>query len=175
LDVIISAQSLPEGWTASFTTSGSSESGNVILLEIGAFNYSEFTLILTAADDIVAGKDAIVEFSIEPLDSEVSTSHLKQTPKFIFSTACEGMDCIINSALDVESPQTIGLYVGIIVVIFLAVYRRGQSSAREFAVLEEEQKSLFAMDEALGEIPEAVVNEDDLEDDLELLDELEDL
>ena len=117
----------------------------------------------------------VVEFSIEPLDSEVSTSHLKQTPKFIFSTACEGMDCIINSALDFESPQTIGLYVGIIVVIFLAVYRRGQSSAREFAVLEEEQKSLFAMDEALGEIPEAVVNEDDLEDDLELLDELEDL
>jgi hypothetical protein len=175
LDVTISTQSLPEGWTASFTTSGSSESGNVILLEIGAFNYSEFTLILTAADDIVAGKDAIVEFSIEPLDSEVSTSHLKQTPKFIFSTACEGMDCIINSALDFESPQTIGLYVGIIVVIFLAVYRRGQSSAREFAVLEEEQKSLFAMDEALGEIPEAVVNEDDLEDDLELLDELEDL
>jgi hypothetical protein len=175
LDVIISTQSLPDGWTASFTTSGSSQSGNTIMLEIGAFNNSEFTMILKAADDIVAGKDAVVELSIEPLDSEVSTTHLKQTPKFTFSTTCEGFDCIKNAALDFESPQTIGLYVGIVVVVFLAVYRRGQSSAREFAVLEEEEKSLSAMNEALDDIPDGIENEEELEDDLELLDELEDL
>ena len=175
LDIIISAQSLPNGWTASFSTSGSPQQGNTILLEIPAFSTSEFTLILKASEDAVAGKDAIVELSVEPLDSEVSTSHLKQTPKFTFTTTCEGTDCLINAALDFENPQTVGLYVGILLVIFLAVYRRGQTSAREFAEFEEEEQSLEEMSNELKDIPDVVMSDEDLDDDLELLDELEDL
>ena len=132
-------------------------------------------MILKASEDAVAGKDAIVELSVEPLDSEVSTSHLKQTPKFTFTTTCEGTDCLINAALDFENPQTVGLYVGILLVIFLAVYRRGQTSAREFAEFEEEEQSLEEMSNELKEIPDVVMSDEDLDDDLELLDELEDL
>ena len=177
LDVIISAQSLPSGWSASFSTSGSTQQGNTILLEIPAFTTSEFTLILKSSEDLVGGKDAIVVLSVEPLDSEVSTNTLKQTPQFVFSTACEGFSCITNAALDFESPQTIGLYVGILLVVFLAIYRRGQTSAREFAAFEEEEFTNQMVSDQLEDIPDIVTEEDDFEDedDLELLDDLEDL
>ncbi|MBT3656911.1 MAG: hypothetical protein HN544_01795, partial [Euryarchaeota archaeon] len=177
LDVIISAQSLPSGWSASFSTSGSTQQGNTILLEIPAFTTSEFTLILRSSEDLVGGKDAIVVLSVEPLDSEVSTNTLKQTPQFVFSTACEGFSCITNAALDFESPQTIGLYGGILLVVFLAIYRRGQTSAREFAAFEEEEFTNQMVSDQLEDIPDIVTDEDDFEDedDLELLDDLEDL
>jgi hypothetical protein len=175
LDIIISAQSLPAGWTASFSTSGSTQQGNTILLEIDAFSTSEFTLILRASEDLVAGKDAEVVLSVEPVDSEVSTSNLKQTPKFMFATACEGFDCFTNAALDFQSPQTIGLYVGILLVVFLAIYRRGQTSAREFATFEEEEMSFEEMNKKFDDIPDVVMSDEDLDDDLELLEELDDL
>ena len=175
LDVIISAQSLPDGWSASFSTSGSSVQGNTILLEIDAFSTSEFTMTLLASGDLVAGKDAEVVLSVEPVDSEVSSSNLKQTPKFVFSTTCEGIDCFTNAALDFQNPQTVGLYVGILLVIFLGVYRRGQTSAREFSALEEEEYSYEEMSDELKNIPDLVMSDEDLDDDLELLDELDDL
>ena len=81
----------------------------------------------------------------------------------------------MNAALDFENPQTVGLYVGILLVIFLAVYRRGQTSAREFAEFEEEEQSLEEMSNELKDIPDVVMSDEDLDDDLELLDELEDL
>ena len=175
LDVIISAQSLPSGWSAGFTTSGSTQQGNTILLEIEPFGTSEFTLILSAPNDVVAGKDAVVVLSVEPVDSEISTVQLKQVPQFKFTTTCEGMDCVINAALDFENPQTIGLYVGILLVIFLAVYRRGQTSAREVALVEEEDRTYESMEEEFNDIPDVVMSEEDLDDDLELLEDLEDL
>jgi hypothetical protein len=95
----------------------------------------------------------------------------------VFSTACEGFSCITNAALDFESPQTIGLYVGILLVVFLAIYRRGQTSAREFAAFEEEELTNQMVSDQLEDIPDIVTDEDDFddEDDLELLDDLEDL
>ena len=177
LDVIISAQTLPSGWSASFSTSGSTQQGNTILLEIPAFTTSEFTLILRSSEDLIGGKDAVVVLSVEPLDSEVSTNTLKQTPQFVFSTACEGVSCITNAALDFESPQTIGLYVGILLVVFLAIYRRGQTSAREFVAFEEEELTNQMMSEQLEDLPDFVTEDEDFddEDDLELLDDLEDI
>ena len=175
LDVIISVQTLPTGWTAGFTTSGSTQQGNTILLEIGPFATSEFTMILTAPDDLVAGKEAVVVLSVEPVDSEISTVQLKQTPQFKFTTTCEGMDCFVNAAMDFENPQTLGLYVGILLVVFLAIYRRGQSAARESALVEQEDMQFESMAEEIKDIPEVVVDEEDLDDDLELLEDLEDL
>ena len=175
LDVIISAQSLPSGWSAGFTTSGSTQEGNTILLEIGPFSKSEFTMILTASGDVVAGKEAVVVLSVEPVDSEISTVQLKQTPQFQFTTTCEGVDCIVNAALDFENPQTIGLYVGILLIVFLAVYRRGQTSAREIAIVEEEDMQFESMSEEFDDIPDVVMSDEDLDDDLELLEDLDDL
>ena len=143
-------------------------------MEIAPFSTSEFTLILNAPADVVAGKDAVVVLSVEPLDSEVSTSNLKQTPQFKFTITCEGIDCVVNAALDFESPQTIGLYVGILLVIFLAVYRRGQTSAREVSMWEEEESNFEMLNDEFGDLPEAISDEE-LEDDLELLEDLEDL
>jgi len=175
LDVIISAQTLPSGWSATFSKSGSTQEGNTILLEIEPFSTQEFTMILTASEDIVAGKEAIVVLSVEPLDDEVSTNQLKQTPQFQFTTSCEGIDCIVNAATDFENPQTIGLYVGILLVIFLAVYRRGQTSAREVSMWEEEELEMESISDNLADIPDAVSEEEEFEDDLELLEDLEDL
>jgi len=177
LDVIISAGELPTGWSAGFTTSGSTQQGNTILLEIDPFSTSEFTLILIAPSDLVPGEDALVVLSVEPVSEEISTAELKQTPQFKFTTDCEGMDCIINSALNFNSPQVLGLYVGIILIIFLAVYRRGQKSAREMAFVEQEDASFEEMEEQIKDIPDVISSEDDFDedDDLELLDDLEDL
>ena len=177
LDVIISAETLPDGWSAGFTTSGSSLQGNTILLKIQPFSTSEFTMILTAPEDLVPGEDAVVILSVEPVDSEISTAQLKQSPQFKFTTTCEGFDCVVNSALNFNSPQVLGLYAGIVLIIFLAVYRRGQSSAREMAYVEQEDASFETMGKELQDIPDLVTDEDDFdeEDDLELLEELEDI
>ncbi len=175
LDVIISAQKLPDGWAASFTTGGSSDSGNTILLTIPAFGTDEFTLILTAPDDIVAGRNAEVVLSVEPLNENISTKGLKQTPIFTFTTTCEGLDCIVSAALDFQSPQTIGLYVGILLIALIAVYRRGQASARLLEQEYEERLEIEKMSSELVDIPEPVTDEEEEEDDLELLEELEEL
>ena len=177
LKIIVSAQDLPDGWSASFSTSGSPIQGNTILLNISAFNSSEFTLILTAPDDLVGGDDVEIVLSIEPLDKEVSSSSLKQTPTFVFKTTCEGFSCFTNAAMDFQNPQTIGLYLGFLLIIFLAIYRRGQTSARELAALEQEEMADEMWSDKLEEIPDGDDEEDEFdEDDLELIDEeLEDL
>ena len=174
LEVVITSLTLPSGWTASFSTSGSSLEGNLVKLVIDPFSTDEFTLILKAPGDVVAGKDAVVILSVTPFDEEVSTSQLIQTPQFKFTTTCEGIDCVVNAALDFESPQTIGLYVGILLVIFLAVYRRGQTSAREVSMWEEEESNFEKLNDEFGDLPEAISDEE-LDDDLELLEDLEEL
>ncbi len=177
IEVTISASELPDGWTAGFSTSGSTQQGNTIKLVIEPFSTNDFTLILVAPDDLVPGEDAVVILSVEVYLEEISAADLKQTPQFKFTTTCEGMDCVINSALNFSSPQVIGLYVGIILIIFLAVYRRGQNSAREQAFVEKEDASFEEMAYQIKDIPDVVSSEDDFDedDDLELLDDLEDL
>ena len=79
--------------------------------------------------------------------------------------------------MNFDSPQVIGLYVGIILIVFLAVYRRGQNSAREVALYEKEDATFESVGMELEDIPDVVTSEDDfdMEDDLELLDDLEDI
>jgi hypothetical protein len=60
-------------------------------------------------------------------------------------------------------------------VVFLAIYRRGQTSAREFATFEEEEMSFEEMNKKFDDIPDVVMSDEDLDDDLELLEELDDL
>ena len=148
-------------------------------MDIEPFSTSEFTLILRAPSDLVPGEDAVVILSVEPFDpnGEVSTAELKQSPQFKFTTTCEGFDCVINSALNFSSPQVIGLYVGIILIVFLAVYRRGQNSARESAFIEQEDAYFDDMSDQIKDLPDFVSSEDDFDedDDLELMDDLEDL
>jgi hypothetical protein len=61
-------------------------------------------------------------------------------------------------------------------IIFLAVYRRGQTSARELAALEKEEMADQMWSDRLEEIPDGDEEEEFDEDDLELIDEeLEDL
>ena len=57
----------------------------------------------------------------------------------------------------------------------LAVYRRGQTSAREIAIVEEEDMQFESMSEEFDDIPDVVMSDEDLDDDLELLEDLDDL
>ena len=65
--------------------------------------------------------------------------------------------------------------MGILLVVFLAVYRRGQTSAREVSMWEEEELEMKTISDDLADIPDAVSEEEEFEDDLELLEDLEDL
>ena len=60
-------------------------------------------------------------------------------------------------------------------IVFLAVYRRGQTSAREIAIVEEEDMQFESMSEEFDDIPDVVMSDEDLDDDLELLEDLDDL
>ena len=63
----------------------------------------------------------------------------------------------------------------ILLIVFLAVYRRGQTSAREIAIVEEEDMQFESMSEEFDDIPDVVMSDEDLDDDLELLEDLDDL
>ena len=57
----------------------------------------------------------------------------------------------------------------------MAVYRRGQTSAREIAIVEEEDMQFESMSEEFDDIPDVVMSDEDLDDDLELLEDLDDI
>ena len=160
-------------------------------LEIEAFGSNEFILILKSPDGIVAGQEETVVFEVslrdpdgeipyntdqDCLDSGGTTEQCSYTQKanFKFTTDCTGFSCIVSAATNFESPQTIALYVGIILVLGLAVYRRGQSVAMQGIAILEEEAAEDLMSEELEDIPETFSDED-LDDDLELLEELEEI
>lgn len=178
LDVVITASDIPAGWAAKLSTTSSSSGRDFVILEIGAFSTKEFTMSMVAPDDIVAGKDVKVQFEITPMDDEEPYAEkYTQRPIFLFSTSCEGAPCLINAAMDFQNPQTQALYVGILLVGGLALYRRGKSSGSSEKGWNEDD---YGVDEddvemELEEIPEPIMSDQDLDDDLELLDELEDL
>ena len=133
---------------------------------------------MVAPDDIVAGKDVKVQLEITPMDDEEPYAEkYTQRPIFLFSTSCEGASCLTNAAMDFQNPQTQALYVGILLVGGLALYRRGKSSGSSEKGWHEQD---YEVDEddvemELEDIPEPIMSNQDLDDDLELLDELEDL
>ena len=178
LDVVITASDIPAGWGAKLSTTSSSSGRDFVILEIEAFSTKEFTMTMIAPADVVAGSDVKVQMEITPMDDEEPYAEkYTQRPIFIFSTTCEGLPCLINAATDFQSPQTKALYAGILLVGGLALYRRGKSSSSNDdkwgdgdVVFEEDG---FGME--LEELPEPVMSDEDLDDDLELLDELEDL
>ena len=191
LDITILSDSLPEGWDAQYSVSGTSNSGKYVQLRIEAFGSNEFILILKSPEDLVAAQKETVVFQVsikdpegeipynvdqDCLDSGGTTEQCSYTQKanFIFTTDCTGFSCIVSAATNFESPQTIALYVGIILVLGLAVYRRGQSVAMQGIAILEEEAAENQMWEEFEEIPETISDED-LDDDLELLEELEGL
>ena len=89
VDVVISIQELPDGWSAGFTTSGSTQQGNTILLEIDPFSTSELNLVLIPPSDFTSQEDVSVVLSIEPIFYEFTNAQLKQTAEFMFPIYCE--------------------------------------------------------------------------------------
>jgi hypothetical protein len=183
LDINILAESLPTGWDADFSVSGTSNSGKYVQLEIGAFSTNEFILILRAPENIVSGQDVSVTFEVSlrdpdgeiPYDMDENDVEYTQHPTFKFQTACTGFSCIINAATNFDSPQIIGLYVGIILVLGIAIYRRGQSAAMYGYAMKEEAMVEELFSEELEDLPESDLSDEELDDDLELLEELEGL
>jgi hypothetical protein len=173
LDIIITADIIPTGWDARLTTSSNQMGGNFVLLTIEPYSKEEFTMILTAPDNIVSGNSITITLEVTPMDDEVPyDAQYTQRPSFEFTTDCTGFVCIVNFATN-PTPQTIALYVGLILVVILAVYRRGQTSVAPGYDLEEMVEDELGKD--LEDLPEPAISDEELDDDLELLEDLEDL
>jgi len=174
LDIVITANA-PSGWDIQLRTNANQIGQNFVILSVSAFSQNEFTMVVTAPENIRSGDDFQIELEVTPMDDEIPyPSEYTQNPMFTLTSTCEGLNCAINQIVN-PSSQTIGLFVALGLIVLIAIYRKGAQSAAGF----EEEKTWVEGDEDLEEIsldiPEPVTDDDDLVDDLELLDELDDL
>ena len=174
LDIVITANA-PAGWDIELRTNANQLGQNFVILSVPAFSQNEFTMVVTAPENIRSGDDFQIELEVTPMDDEIPYPlEYTQNPMFKLTSTCEGLNCAINQIVN-PSPPTIGLFVALGLIVLIAIYRKGAQSAAGF----EEEKTWAEDDEDLEEIsldiPAPVTDEDDLVDDLELLDELDDL
>jgi uncharacterized membrane protein len=173
LDIVITANA-PNGWDIELRTNANQIGQNFVILSVPAFSQNEFTMVITAPDNIRSGDDFLIELEVTPMDDEIPyPPEYTQNPLFSLTSTCEGFNCAINQIVN-PSSQTIGLFVALGLIVLLAIYRKGAQSA-----VGSEEKTWAEDDEDLEEIsldiPAPVTDDEDLTDDLELLDELDDL
>ena len=148
-----------------------------MILTVPAFSQDEFTMDFTSPESIRTGEELTVEFEVTPMDEEVPYPlEFKQEERFKFVTTCDGFfNCVSSQVLNPSTP-TIGLYFGLALVLFIAIYRKGAQSTSGMAVWEEELDPIDSEEEEKSlDIPPPIETEDDFDDDLELIEELEDL
>ena len=94
------------------------------------------------------GEELTVEFEVTPMDEEVPYPlEFKQEERFKFATTCDGfVNCVSSQVLNPSTP-TIGLYFGLGLVLFIAIYRKGAQSASGTAVWEEEIEEIDSEEE----------------------------
>ncbi|HII63563.1 MAG TPA: hypothetical protein HA279_08065 [Candidatus Poseidoniaceae archaeon] len=176
LDIVITA-SAPSGWDVKMKTSNVQLGANFVILTVPAFSQDEFTMDFTSPDSMRTGEELTVEFEVTPMDEEVPYPlEFKQEERFKFATTCDGfVNCVSSQVLNPSTP-TIGLYFGLGLVLFIAIYRKGAQSASGTAVWEEELEEIDSEEEEKSlDIPPPIEAEDDFDDDLELIEELDDL
>jgi hypothetical protein len=174
LDIVITANA-PSGWDIELRTNANQIGQNFVILSVPAFSQNEFTMVVTAPDNIRSGDDFQIELAVTPMDDEIPyPAEYTQNPIFSLTSTCEGLNCAINQIVN-PSSQTIGLFVALGLIVLIAIYRKGAQSAAGV----EEEKTWAEDDEDIEEIsldiPAPVTDDEDLTDDLELLDELDDL
>jgi hypothetical protein len=174
LDIVITANA-PTGWDLELRTNANQVGQNFVILSVPAFSKNEFTMVVTAPENIRSGDDFQIELVVTPMADEIPyPPEYTQNPLFSLTSTCEGLNCAINQIVN-PSSQTVGLFVALGMIILIAIYRKGAQSTAGY----EEEKTWSEDDEDLEEIsldiPAPVTDDDDLVDDLELLDELDDL
>ena len=135
LDIVITA-SAPSGWDVKMKTSNVQLGANFVILTVPAFSQDEFTMDFTSPDSMRTGEELTVEFEVTPMDEEVPYPlEFKQEERFKFATTCDGfVNCVSSQVLNPSTP-TIGLYFGLGLVLFIAIYRK--------KVLNQHQERLF--------------------------------
>ena len=174
LDIVITAKP-PTGWDIELRTNANQVGQDFVILSVPAFSKNEFTMVVTAPENIRSGDEFEIELRVTPMDDETPYPlEYTQTPLFSLISTCEGLNCVINQIVN-PSTQTIGLFVALGLIVLIAIYRKGAQSAVGY----EEEKTWAENDDDLEEvsldIPAPVVEEEDLAEDLELLDELDEL
>ena len=173
LDVFIELEE-PEGWDGEITASSSQAGQGFLFVTLPAYSSKDFFVELTAPANLKDGSEADFALKVTPMDDEVPYSEeYNQLSKFTFKTECKGLSCLLNELYEPE-PQTLALLAGLVGLFIIAVYRRGKydSSAHQFVEvpLEEQMKLEEEID-----VPEPVVEETIVDDDIELLDALDEL
>ena len=144
-----------------------------MLLTLPAYSDKDFSVSITPPENLKDGQMIKFTLTVTPMDEEVPyDAEFTQIVPFTYMTNCDGIGCFMNELAN-PSMQTLALGAGLVLVLVLAVYRRGQSSGVMLEAKlnweDEEFESNMIPEET---VPEPVVEEDD---DLELLDELSDL
>jgi hypothetical protein len=173
LDVFIELEE-PEGWDGEITASSSQAGQGFLFVTLPAYSSKDFFVELTAPANLKDGSEADFALKVTPMDDEVPYSEeYNQLSKFTFKTECKGLSCLLNELYEPE-PQTLALLAGLVGLFIIAVYRRGKydSTAHQFVEvpLEEQMKLEEEID-----VPEPVVEETIVDDDIELLDALDEL
>jgi hypothetical protein len=172
LDVVITLEE-PDGWDGVIRASSDQAGGSFLLLTLPAYSDKDFSVSITPPENLKDGQMIKFTLTVTPMDEEVPyDAEFTQIVPFTYMTNCDGIGCFMNELAN-PSMQTLALGAGLVLVLVLAVYRRGQSSGVMLEAKlnweDEEFESNMIPEET---VPEPVVEEDD---DLELLDELSDL
>ena len=173
LDVFIELEE-PNGWDGEISASTNQVGGGFLFLTLPAYTSKDFFVELTAPSNLKDGSEVNFDLKVTPMDDEVPyNENFNQLSKFTFKTECLGISCLMNEVYDPE-PQTIALFAGLVALFVFAVYRRGKYDSSTRLTSQDSTESISKYEEEL-ELPEPVVEDLEVDDDLELLDALDEL
>lgn len=173
LDVFIELEE-PEGWDGQITASSSQAGQGFLFVTLPAYSSKDFFVELTAPANLKDGSEADFTLKVTPMDDEVPYSEeYNQLSIFTFKTECKGLSCLLNELYEPE-PQTIALLAGLVALFIVAVYRRGKYDSSAYQIAEVPMEEEMKMEEEM-EVPEPVVEESVVDDDIELLDALDEI
>ena len=168
VDVVISVKA-PDGWDATL------DDGEIISFTLDSFSSRDFTMQITAPEKVKNGELVEFEMTVTPTNYQECTANLCyiQKPTFEFKTESSGILNSIMSEIEDPEPTTLVLFLSVLVLAGLGLYRRGQNKVKAqmfAAMVEPTTVELTAEDEVDADITEDSAEEDDFDDlDLELI------
>ena len=164
----------PVGWDGEITASSSQAGQGFLFVTLPAYSSKDFFVELTAPSNLKDGSEVDFVLKVTPMADEVPYSEdYNQLSKFTFKTECKGVSCLLNELYEPE-PQTIALLAGLVVLFVVAVYRRGKYDSSAYQIAEVPLEEQMKVEEEI-DVPEPVIEESEVDDDLELLDALDEL
>ena len=176
LDVVIRLDQ-PDGWEGAIRATSSQLGSDFLIINLPAYSSKDFSVTMIAPEDLKDSEEVNFEFRVTPMNNETPfADEYVQRFTFSYMTECAGAVCLFQELINPE-PQTMVFYALILGLLFYA-RGRGSRSTKEAYEFDDEFEAEENVDESNVEdddLPPAVLAEEDLDDDLELLDELDDL